>query len=273
MNPAKVLQKEEIAPGIFLMNLETPRVAAKAQAGQFFVLRVDDKGERIPLTIADFNRKEGQIVTVFQVVGRTTAKLADLKVGDELATLVGPLGKPTEISQFGFTVLIGGGVGVAALYPILREFKKAGNFTYTIQGARSKEFLIWEEKLLAYSDKLILTTDDGSKGRKGVVTDPLKEVLEKEKVDLVFAVGPSMMMKFVSEITREYGVKTVVSLNPIMVDATGMCGACRVEVGGKTYFGCVDGPDFDGHQVNWELLLARQRMYCDEEEIARKNNA
>lgn len=270
---AKILQKEEIAPGIFLMILEAPKVAAKAQAGQFFVLRVDEKGERIPLTIADFNREEGLLVTVFQVVGRTTAKLAALGAGDELATLVGPLGKPTEISRFGFTVLIGGGVGVAALYPILRDFKKAGNFTYTIQGARSKEFLIWEEKLLAYSDKLVLTTDDGSKGRKGVVTEPLKEILEKEKVDLVFAVGPSIMMKFVSETTRIYGVKTVVSLNPIMVDATGMCGACRVEVGGKTYFGCVDGPDFDGHQVNWDLLLARQRMYCDEEEIARGSNA
>ncbi len=269
----KILQKKEIAPGIFLMKFKTPKVAAKAQAGQFFVLRVDEKGERIPLTIADFNREEGEITTVFQVVGRTTAKLAALKASSELATLVGPLGKPTEVKKFGFTVLVGGGVGVAALYPILREFKRIGNFTYTIQGARSKDFLIWEDKLLAYSDKLVLTTDDGSKGRKGVVTEPLREILEKEKVDLVFAVGPSIMMKFVSEATRGYGVKTVVSLNPIMVDATGMCGACRVEVDDKTYFGCVDGPDFDGHQVNWDLLLTRQRMYCDEEEIARKNNA
>ncbi len=270
---AKILFKEEIAPKVFLMEIEAPRIAAKAQAGQFFVLRVDEKGERIPLTLADFDRKRGVIVTVFQVVGHTTAKLSALKAGEELASLVGPLGKPTEVSRFGFTVLVGGGVGVAALFPILRAFKEAGNFTLTIQGARSESFLIWEEKLLAYSDKLILTTDDGSKGRKGLVTEPLREVLEKEKVDLVFAVGPSIMMKFVSETTREFRVKTVVSLNPIMVDATGMCGACRVEVGGKTYFGCVDGPDFDGHLVNWDLLLTRQKMYCEEEDLVWRKGA
>ncbi len=268
---AKVLLKEEIAPQIFLMKLEAPRIAAKAQAGQFFVLRVDERGERIPLTIADFDINEGTITTVFQVVGRTTAKLARLEIGKELATLVGPLGKPTEVKKFGLTVLIGGGVGVAALYPILRAFKRAGNYTLTIQGARSADLLIFEEKLLAYSDKLLITTDDGSKGKRGVVTGPLKEILTKERVDLVFAVGPSVMMKFVSEATREFGVRTVVSLNPIMVDATGMCGACRVEVGGKTYFGCVDGPDFDGHQVNWDLLLTRQQMYCDEEKLARES--
>ncbi len=264
----EILKKEELAPEVFLMEISAPQIAQKAVAGQFFVLRVDEKGERIPLTIADFDKKKGTITMVFQVVGLTTKKLSRLAKGKRIRDLVGPMGKPTHIKKYGRVVIVGGGVGAAAAYPVARELKKAGNYVITIQGAKSAQYLILEDWLLSVSDELHITTDDGSKGRKGFVTDALKDLLEKEAADLVFAVGPAIMMKFVSLTTKPFAVKTIVSLNPIMVDATGMCGSCRVEVGGKTYFACVDGPDFDGHEVNWELLLSRQRFYYEEEKKA-----
>lgn len=261
----QIIKKEALAPEVFLIKFKAEAMAKKAQAGQFFVLRVDDYGERIPLTIADFDSKKGLITTVFQAVGWTTKHLSQLKEGETVKDLVGPLGNPTEIRKFGRVVIVAGGVGAAAAYPIAREMKEAGNEVVVILGARNSQFLLFEEEFLAISDELHVTTDDGSKGRHGLVTDALKDVLQSNQCNLVFTVGPAIMMKFVSLSTKDFGVKTIVSLNPIMVDATGMCGSCRVEVGGKTYFGCVDGPDFDGHQVNWDLLLSRQRVYCDEE--------
>ncbi len=261
----RIVKKESLAPEVFLMKFKADAVAKKAQAGQFFVLRVDEQGERIPLTLADFNKETGSITTVFQVVGWTTKHLSQLNEGDAVKDLVGPLGKPTEIEKFGRVVMVAGGVGAAAAFPIAREMKEAGNELVVVLGARNSQFLLFEDEFLAVSDELHITTDDGSKGRHGLVTDALKDILQSNRCNLVFAVGPAIMMKFVSLSTKDFGVKTIVSLNPIMVDATGMCGSCRVEVGGKTYFGCVDGPDFDGHQVNWDLLLSRQRIYCDEE--------
>ncbi len=262
----KILLREDLAPSIHLFKVAAPGVVKKAQAGQFVVIRIDERGERIPLTIADWDRDEGSVTIVFMEVGTTTARLALLKAGDAIADFVGPLGVPTHIEKFGTVVCAAGGVGVAPISPIARALKNAGNKIISILGARSKDLLFWEDKLRSFSDQLIVTTDDGTYGRKGVVTEPLKELLESgEKVDLVVAIGPAVMMKFCSLTTKPFGVKTTVSLNPIMVDGTGMCGCCRVEVDGVTKFACVDGPDFDGHQVDWDLLLARQRIYLDEE--------
>jgi len=244
-------------------------VAKKAQPGQFVVIRIDEKGERIPLTIADWDEKEGSVTIVFMEVGTTTARLALLKAGDSIADFVGPLGLPTHIEKFGTVVCVAGGVGAAPVAPIARALKSKGNKIITILGARSKNLLFWEDKLGSISDQLIVTTDDGSYGRKGVVTEPLKELLASDKkVDLVIAIGPSIMMKFCAKTTEPFKVKTIVSLNPIMVDGTGMCGCCRVSVGGVTKFSCVDGPDFDGHQVDWDLLFARQRIYLNEEKCS-----
>jgi ferredoxin--NADP+ reductase len=260
------LLREDLVPSIHLFKIAAPRVAKKAQAGQFVVVRIGERGERIPLTIADWDRDEGSLTLVFMEVGTTTARLALLKVGDAITDLVGPLGVPTHIEKFGTVVCVAGGVGVAPIFPIGRTLKNAGNKIISILGARNNDLLFWEDKLRSFSDQLIVTTDDGTYGRKGVVTEPLKELLESgEKIDRVVAIGPAVMMKFCSKTTEPFGVKTIVSLNPIMVDGTGMCGCCRVEVGGVTKFACVDGPDFDGHQVDWELLLARQRIYLDEE--------
>jgi len=262
----KILLREDLVPSIHLFQIEAPVVTKKAQAGQFVVVRVDEKGERIPLTIADWDREVGSITIVFMEVGATTKKLAQLEAGDDIATFTGPLGLPTRIEKFGTVVCVGGGVGVAPIVPIARALREAGNKVISIMGARSKNLLFWEERLRSVSDRLIVTTDDGSYARKGVVTEPLKELLESnEKIDRVIAIGPAVMMKFCSLTTRPFGVNTIVSLNPIMVDGTGMCGCCRVEVGGETKFTCVDGPDFDGHEVDWDLLFARQRIYLDEE--------
>jgi ferredoxin--NADP+ reductase len=262
----KILFREDLVPSIHLFRVSAPAVARKAQPGQFVVVRIDDKGERIPLTVADWDRGEGSLTLVFMEVGATTARLAQLKTGDAITDLVGPLGLPTHIEKFGTVVCVAGGVGAAPISPIGRELKKAGNKIISILGARSKELLFWEDRLRSFSDRLTVTTDDGTYGRKGVVTEPLKELLESgEKIDLVVAIGPAVMMKFVSKTTEPFGVKTIVSLNPIMMDGTGMCGVCRVAVGGVTKFACVDGPDFDGHQVDWDLLFARQRIYLDEE--------
>lgn len=265
-----ILKKEEIASDVTLMEIAAPEIAKKAQAGQFIVLRIGKKGERIPLTIADYDKARGTVTIVFLKVGKTTQELGRLAKGDSILDLVGPLGKPTHIRKYGSVVCVGGGVGIAAIYPIARAFKETGNRTISVIGAKTADLLIFEPELAAVSDELHVTTDDGSKGHPGVVTKFLGSFLKKEKVDLVMAIGPAIMMKFVAETTRPLGIKTLVSLNPIMLDATGMCGTCRVEVGGETKFGCIDGPDFDGHQVNFDLLMVRQQMYLAEEKEARE---
>lgn len=262
----KILLKQDVVSNIHLFKIEAPAVAKKAQPGQFVVIRIDEKGERIPLTIADWDGEEGSVTIVFMEVGTTTHKLARLEAGDIIANFVGPLGLPTHIERFGTVVCVAGGFAVATIVPIARAMKKEGNRVISIMGARNKDLIFWEERLRSVSDQLIVTTDDGSYARKGLVTEPLKELLETgEKVDRVIAIGPSIMMKFCAKTTQPFGVKTIVSLNPIMVDGTGMCGCCRVSVGGETKFTCVDGPEFDGHQVDWDLLLARQAIYLDEE--------
>lgn len=262
----RVLSREDLVSNIHLFKIDAPMVARKAQAGQFVVIIIDEKGERIPLTIADWNRDEGSVTVVFMEVGKTTHKLATLRAGDSILGFTGPLGVPTHIERFGTVVCVAGGFAVATIVPIARALKAAGNRVISIMGARSKDLLFWEDHLDAVSDRLIVTTDDGSYGRKGLVTEPLKELLQSgEKVDRVIAIGPSIMMKFCSKTTEPSGIKTIVSLNPIMVDGTGMCGCCRVSVGGVTKFTCVDGPDFDGHQVDWDLLFDRQRAYLRQE--------
>lgn len=262
----KIVAKEKLCPVIDCFEFEAPAIARKAKAGQFVVIRVDEVGERIPLTLADWDAKKGTITLVAMKVGTTTHKLSCLEAGEAVLDIIGPLGLPSEIERFGTVVCVGGGVGVAPIFPIARALKQAGNRVISIMGARSRDLLFWEERLCAVSDELIVTTDDGSYARKGVVTEPLKEVLEKEKgISRVIAIGPAIMMKFCSLTTKPFGVKTIVSLNSIMVDGTGMCGCCRVTVGGVTRFVCVDGPEFDGHEVDWDLLMSRQRMYLEEE--------
>lgn len=265
----EILLRQDLVPDIHLFKIAAPGIAAKAQAGQFVIIRIDEKGERIPLTIADWDDKEGSVTIVFMEVGATTRRLALLKAGDSIANFVGPLGLPSHIEEFGTVVCVSGGFAVAAVMPIARAMKKKGNKVISITGARSKNLIFWEDEMGNASDQLIVTTDDGSYGRKGLVTEPLKELLEGDnKIDRVIAVGPTIMMKFCAKTTEPFGVDTIVSLNPIMVDGTGMCGSCRVVVGGITRFACVDGPDFDGHQVDWDLLLARQRIYLEEEKCS-----
>ena len=262
----EILLKQDLVPNIHLFKIAAPNVARKAQPGQFVVIRIDEKGERIPLTIAGWDEKEGSVTIVCMEVGATTHRLGLLKTGDAIADFIGPLGLPTHIEKFGTVVCVAGGFAVAVVMPIARAMREKGNKVISIMGARNKDLLFWEDELRSVSDQLIVTTDDGSYGRKGLVTEPLKELLEgSEKIDRVIAIGPSIMMKFCAKTTEPFGVKTIVSLNPIMVDGTGMCGCCRVSVGGVTRFVCVDGPDFDGHQVDWDLLFARQRIYLDEE--------
>ena len=266
----KILHKETLSDVNKLMVVAAPIVARKARAGQFVIVRIDEHGERIPLTIADYDREEGTITIIFQEVGKTTMHLGTLEIGDELATFVGPLGHPTEIENYGTVVCVGGGVGIAPLYPIARALKEAGNTVLSIIGARTKELLFWEEKMRAASDELLVCTDDGSYGRKALVTEPLKELLEQHDGDIsrVWAIGPAIMMKFVSLTTKPYDVKTIVSLNTIMIDGTGMCGGCRVLLDEGAQFVCVDGPEFDAHRVDWENLLARQAFYREEERLA-----
>ena len=267
----KILVKEDLGPVNKLMVIEAPEVARKARAGQFVIVRIHEEGERIPLTIADYDCQAGTITLIFQEVGKTTIHLGTLKEGDELISFVGPLGLPSQIENYGTVVCVGGGVGIAPIFPIARALREAGNHLISIIGARQKELLFWEDKMRSVSDELIVCTDDGSYGRKALVTQPLKELLEtRNDVGRIWAIGPAIMMKFTALTTQPFGVHTEVSLNSIMVDGTGMCGACRVEVGGKTRFVCVDGPEFDGHQVDWDLLLARQRTYLEEEELARE---
>ena len=262
----RILSRRKLALGIHRFKVTAAAVAARARPGQFVILRLDERGERIPLTIADWDKDEGSLNLLVMETGMTTHRLARLKGGSSLADLTGPLGKPTEIERFGTVVLVAGGFAVATITPIARAMKAAGNRVISIVGARDKERLFWMDRLAAVSDRLIITTDDGSRGRRGVVTEPLREILEGgEKIDRVIAIGPAIMMKFCARTTQPFNVKTIVSLNPIMVDGIGMCGVCSVSVGGVTRFACIDGPDFDGHQVDWDLFIARQKTYLDEE--------
>jgi ferredoxin--NADP+ reductase len=265
----RIIEKQDLTPTIKLMKVDAPAIARKAQAGQFIILRLHDHAERIPLTIADYNRDEGTITIVFQIVGKSTEELATLKDGDSILNFAGPLGDPSEIENYGTVVCIGGGVGVAPIFPITRSLRQAGNRIISIIGARSDSLLFYESEMRSVSDEFQVMTDDGTRGRKGLVTGPLEDILKSEnKIDLVFAVGPVVMMRAVAELTGRYAVRTIVSLNPVMVDGTGMCGCCRVSVGGATKFACVDGPDFDAHQVDFEELLMRQRTYHTEEQAA-----
>ncbi|HET6515153.1 MAG TPA: sulfide/dihydroorotate dehydrogenase-like FAD/NAD-binding protein [Thermodesulfovibrionales bacterium] len=266
----KILEKEVLSDVTKLMVVQAPHVARAARAGQFIIVRIDEYGERIPLTIADYNREAGTITIIFQEVGKSTIQLGKMGPGDELSSFAGPLGHPTEIENYGTVVCVGGGVGIAPIYPIARSLKEAGNNVITIIGARNKDLLFWEDKMRAVSDELIVCTDDGSYGRKAIVTEPLKEFLEKKdrKVARVWAIGPAIMMKFVSLATQAYNVPTVVSLNTIMIDGTGMCGGCRVLLTEGAQFVCVDGPEFDAHKVDWESLLSRLQYYRKEERIA-----
>ncbi len=261
----KIVAKEKLTPVIDYLRVESPAISAKARAGQFVMIRIDEVGERIPLTLADWDAREGTITLVAMEVGTSTKKLGMLKTGDSLMNLVGPLGLPSEIEKFGTVVCVGGGVGIAPIYPIARALKKINNEVISIIGARNKDLLFWEDKMRTVSDELIVTTDDGSYARKGVVTEPLKELLDHRKIDRVIAIGPAIMMKFCSMTTKPYNVPTIVSLNSIMVDGTGMCGCCRISVGGVTKFACVDGPEFNGHQVDWDIVSNRQRVYLAEE--------
>ncbi|MFS8500431.1 MAG: sulfide/dihydroorotate dehydrogenase-like FAD/NAD-binding protein [Caldicoprobacter sp.] len=263
----KILRKEKLAPAIWLMKVEAPFVARRAMPGQFIILRVKEEGERIPLTIADYDRQQGWVTIIFQEVGLTTRLLAQLNEGDSILDFVGPLGRASELDGLKRVLCIGGGVGVAPLYPQIKYLWEKGTSVDVIIGARSKEYLILEEEIRGICDNLYITTDDGSYGRKGFVSDVLKELLDQgNQYDEVIAIGPLIMMKVVSEITKQYGVHTVVSMNPIMVDGTGMCGGCRVTVGGEVRYACVDGPDFDGHLVDFDEAMRRQRMYREEEQ-------
>ena len=251
------------------MDIHAPEIALKRKAGQFVVLMTDETGERIPLTIVDEDREKGTITIIYQVVGKTTTRLAEMNEGERLFSVLGPLGSPTEIENFGTSICVGGGVGIGVIYPIAKALKAAGNRVISIIGARTKDILILEEEMQKVSDELHVATDDGSYGFHGFVSTVLQNIIDGgEALDRVFAIGPVPMMRVICEVTRPYGIKTIVSLNPIMVDATGMCGACRVSVGGKTQFACVDGPEFDGHQVDFNLLMSRLRMYTDQEKEA-----
>ncbi len=262
----KIVKREEMSQGNVILNeIEAPKIAAKARPGQFVILKANEEGERIPLTMADTDPQKGTITVIYMVVGKSTALFKTLQVGDAYQDVIGPLGKPTHIEKVGTVVCVGGGTGIAVLHPITRAMKEAGNHVISIIGARSKDLLIMEDQMKAASHELRVCTDDGSYGHHGFVTEVLKQVLEAEKVDQAVAIGPVPMMKFVSLITKEYNVPTLVSLNPIMVDGTGMCGGCRVTIGGQTKFACVDGPEFDGHQVDYDELMLRLQAYCEDE--------
>jgi len=263
---SRIIEKKQISSDVFLMRLEAPLIAEERQAGQFIILQVDENfGERIPLTIADASTEDGTITIIYQVVGKTTLALSQLEVGQEVEALVGPLGTPTHIHNYGKVVCVGGGIGVAPMHPIAQALKKAGNHLTIITGARNQDLLILQDEMKAIADEFIVCTDDGSVGRKCLVTEPLRELCANEatKPDMVIAIGPPIMMKFCSETTRPFGVFTEVSLNTIMVDGTGMCGGCRVNVGKEVKFVCVDGPEFDGHLVDFDNMIARLSSYKD----------
>lgn len=264
---AKIIRKANIAEAVYEFVVDAPLVAHKCRPGQFVIIRTDEFSERVPLTIADFDREKGYITLIVQAVGNSTRHLCDtFDVGDDILDVVGPLGQPSEMGNFGTVVVVGGGIGVAPVYPIARAYHELGNKVISIIGARNKDLIIWQDKMAAISDEVIVTTDDGTAGHKGFVTDPLRAMLEKgEKIDLVLAIGPVIMMKNVAAVTEPFGVKTTASLNTIMVDGTGMCGGCRVNVDGENKFACVDGPEFDAHKVDFANLLMRQQMYKNQE--------
>ncbi|HKL99496.1 MAG TPA: sulfide/dihydroorotate dehydrogenase-like FAD/NAD-binding protein [Mobilitalea sp.] len=258
----KIVRKKVLNPTVTLMEIEAPIVAKKAEPGQFIILRTDENGERIPLTIADFDREKGTITIIFQVVGATTEILNHMEEGDSLHDFVGPLGRATETEGKKKVAVIGGGVGCAIAYPVVKKFHEQGTEVHAIVGFRNKELVILEDEFSANSNMLVLMSDDGSCGEKGLVTDALRKLIESgERYDEVITIGPLIMMKFVCRLTNEYGIKTVASMNPIMIDGTGMCGGCRLSVGGKTKFACVDGPEFDGHEIDFDEAIARSAMY------------
>ncbi len=261
----KIVSKEHFSENVVKLEIEAPLIAKSRKAGHFVIVKIGQKGERIPLTIASADTAKGTITLVVQKMGVSSCRLCNLNVGDEITDLVGPLGKATHIEKVGTVVCAGGGVGVAPLLPIVEAFKKAGNKVITVLAARTKDLVILEEQMRQYSDEVIIMTDDGSYGKKGLVTDGVEEVIKREKVDLCVTIGPAVMMKFVSLLTKKYDIPTIASLNTIMVDGTGMCGACRITVGGKTKFVCVDGPEFDAHQVDFDEMLMRLSAYKDEE--------
>ncbi|HHI02635.1 MAG TPA: sulfide/dihydroorotate dehydrogenase-like FAD/NAD-binding protein [candidate division Zixibacteria bacterium] len=265
----KIIDKRELCEKVFQFKIEAPHLVRKSKAGQFVILRIDEMGERVPMSIGGLDKKNGILTIVIQEVGKTSGAMNRMKIGDSFADLVGPLGLPSHIEKFGNCVCIGGGVGIPPIFPIAQALKDAGNDVTSIIGARSKNLLIFEEELKSASHRLLISTDDGSYGTHGFVTTILQKLIDDgEKIDMVICVGPVPMMKAVVETTRQPRIKTFVSLNPIMVDGTGMCGACRVTVGGKTKFACVDGPDFDGHEVDFEEMTKRQKMYLKQEKIA-----
>jgi len=266
-----IVRNRRLAPNIHELVVHAPRVAAKAAPGHFVMAMADEHGERIPLTIADFDPVRGEVVLVVMAVGTSTRKLVRLSEGDHLYAFVGPLGHPSELENFGTVVMVAGGVGTAPVYPIARALYQLGNRVISIQGARTAELLFWQDRLAAVSHQHIITTDDGSAGRPGLVTEPLLQLLQADterQIGCVYAIGPAVMMKACAETTRPFGTKTVASLNTVMVDGTGMCGGCRVRVGDRTYFTCVDGPEFDAHLVDWDLVLARQKVYLHEEQCS-----
>jgi ferredoxin--NADP+ reductase len=267
----KILKKGEIGDKVYSVEVYAPEIAKNAKAGQFIIFRIDDKGERVPLTIAGTDIKTGSVRIIFQVMGKSTTQLSLLNEGDFIKDFVGPLGRPSDIKKYGVVVAVAGGVGAAEVVPLIKELKKVGNKVITIIGARSKNLIILENELKEISDELLFATNDGTCGIKGFVTNVLKGVIAKEKVDVVYAIGPVPMMKAVSELTKEKNVEAIVSLNPIMLDGTGMCGACRVNVGGKTKFACVDGPEFDAHSVAWEELSLRLELYKNFENVSLDN--
>lgn len=265
----KIVKKEVLNPTVTLMEIMAPYVARKAEAGQFIILRVDEDGERIPLTIADYNREKGTVTIIFQIIGRTTMQLNTLNEDDEIADFVGPLGKPTHTEGYKKVCVVGGGVGCAIAYPVAKKFSSIGADVTSIIGFRNKDLVILEKEFESVSNSMVLLTDDGSKGKKGLVTNALEElILSGENYDLVIAIGPLIMMKYVVEVTKKYDIKTVVSMNPIMIDGTGMCGGCRLTVGGKMKFACVDGPEFDGFLVDFDEAILRSKTYKDFEQEA-----
>ena len=261
----KILDKIELCPNQYELKIDAPYVTRNAKAGQFIIFRVEEQGERVPITIADVDREKGILTVVFMAVGYTTKKLAMLEVGDDILDVVGPLGKPTEIEKYGTVVCVAGGYGAAPCYLISKAFHDAGNKVHMVMGARNKDLLFWIDKMATACTELHIATDDGSLGHKGFTTEVLADIMAKEKVDYVIAVGPMPMMRAVANLTKDQGIKTEASMNPIMIDGTGMCGACRITVGGEVKFACIDGPDFDAHKIDFDEVINRTRIYKDEE--------
>ncbi len=267
----KILSKKELCPNQYEITVEAPFVVKNAKAGQFIIFRAEEKGERVPLTIADINKETGALTLVFMAVGYSTKKLALLEPGDELVDIVGPLGQPTHIKKYGTVVCLAGGYGAAPCYLIAKAFKEAGNKVYMIMGARTKDLIFWQDKMKNVCSELFITTDDGTLGEKGFVTGVLERIINQETVDYAIAVGPMPMMKAVADMTRNRGIYTEASMNPIMVDGTGMCGACRLTVGGEVKFACVDGPDFNAHEIDFDEVINRTKIYKDQEKKRSEN--